>query len=70
MEHRTEKLLKLANELKHCLCAADSLGASIAAIKILEAHESLLDLADDNLKEKSVSAGIARSMQHQFDTEG
>lgn len=46
MDDRTEKLSKLAGRLQDCLREADELDASVAAIKILEAHEAILDLED------------------------
>ena len=50
MDVRTEKLLKLAGKLQDCLREADELHAQVAAIKILEAHEAILDLEDRRQK--------------------
>lgn len=69
MEHRTDELLKLASELQQCLHTADKLKASFAAIKIMEAHESILDLADDGLNESSAIVGTSKPTLCELDTE-
>ena len=47
MKNRTDQLLTLANSLQNNLYLADKLNASFAAIKILEAHEAILELVDE-----------------------
>lgn len=60
MECRSEKLLKLASALQDCLRDADLLDAPLAAIKILEAHDAILDIADENLTTNAAMIEMAK----------
>jgi hypothetical protein len=46
LDNNTARILQLAGDLEQCLHVADSIGADLAAIKILEALELVLALAD------------------------
>lgn len=58
LANRSEKLLKIASDLQACLQEADRLNASLAAIKILEAHDAVLNLADEDMESRPVVVRI------------
>ncbi len=68
MERRSEKLLKLASDLQNCLRDADMLDASLAAIKILEAHEAIQNLADEELNTCSTVVEMVYPQSSKLDT--
>ena len=67
MERQTDKLLSLANDLESCLREAETLDASFAAIKIVEAQEAILALADNGPDIELTLVGNVRSAMPEFE---
>lgn len=53
MDNNTKRILQLAGDLEQCLHVADSIGENLAAIKILEAHDLVMALADRGVQKAS-----------------
>ena len=68
LDYQTELLSNIAADLQRCLRAADAAHIPLAAIKIAEALEIILDPLENNKNTSEADVSLTKSIQSEYQT--